>query len=148
VRRVSIYDGLKDSLKSLAKLHGFLRGQFDCLIVEQEEGIVNNDSRTLCPLWHNAHWTDPKVSDERLVPFQQSIGEHHPEPLFDKVEEFFSQEVSIFVRRLVRSPSEGLFTLVFVPRWRGECYTGAALFEVMEEVGGLVQELADVQVEV
>jgi hypothetical protein len=82
--------------------------------------------------------------DEGLVLFQQSIGEHYPEALFDKVKKFFPKEISILVCRLVGSPFEGLFTPIFVPRRRGECYTCTAYFQVMEEVGGLVTEVANV----
>ena len=55
---VGLDDGLEDALECLTELHGLWRGQWERLIVDSEEGVVDDGPWATFTLWHHSDRTE------------------------------------------------------------------------------------------
>jgi hypothetical protein len=76
-------------------VHGIPGCHLDGVVVQAEEGIVDNDSRSARSLRNDPHGADPHVPEELFVFLKELVGQDHPKALADKVQELFPKEVRV-----------------------------------------------------
>jgi len=82
---------VEDALQGTTKLHGFRGSEGNCVGIDIVEGVIHNDTWAAVALRDHSQGRQFEVREV----LDQSIGEHNPVALTDKVQHFLTEEIQV-----------------------------------------------------
>jgi hypothetical protein len=137
VGRVRQDNVAKQARQGVADLHGVAGSNGDRIVVEVEEGIIDDGAGPAIVLGDAAHGANPKIGEV----FDGVVREDEPLGLVDHGGKLSSEKIDMFIRGTVRAPVDGVGTLRRGPGRRAENDGRAAMLVLSEKPAGGVPEL-------
>ena len=137
VGRVRQDNVAEQARQGIAELHGVAGSNGDSLIIEAEEGIIDDGAGPAIMLGDAAHGADTEI----WKVLDGVVGEDDPLGLVDHGGELGSEKVDMVIRGIVRAPVDRVGTLRRGPGRRAEDDGRAAMLVLSEEPAGRVPEL-------
>ncbi|MGL4350993.1 MAG: hypothetical protein ACRCT2_10595, partial [Plesiomonas shigelloides] len=125
----------QDTLKGVTELHCFHGGEGQGIGIDVPPTVVTDPAGSTLAL---GYYTWGRNTEARKM-LDGRVRKDYPLTFVDHVNEFFVEEVHIFVAGFVRAPVEGALNLTTSPWWRGK-FDGRAvvLVEVQQTAGRVV----------
>jgi hypothetical protein len=111
-----VQDGLEYPLEGVAKLHGFLWGETEGVVIDPTVGVVDNDLGSAVMLGDHAQWAEAEIGEM----LDQVVGEENPLPFLHHGDDFVLEECYVLRGGLVGSPGTGSRQFGLVPWWSGQ----------------------------
>ena len=123
----------------MTELHCFHGGKRQCIGIDVPPTVVTDPAGSTLAL---GDYTGGRNTEARKM-LDGRVRKDYPLTFVNHVNEFFVEEIHIFVAGLVRAPAEGALNLVTSPWWRGKLDGSAVVLVVLQQTAGRVVHIGE-----